>query len=73
MTDVCDYRFELGAGKTMIAGKDHWPDLVRLAIPKVDALALAMDILRSLQTARPGEDLLMELPIFGRLERLEDN
>jgi hypothetical protein len=47
--------------------------MVRLVIPKDIALEFAMTVLRSFQNARPGEDMLMEHALFGKLESFNDD
>nr|EIU2702132.1 hypothetical protein [Pseudomonas aeruginosa] len=72
--DLRDHVFTLEEGRVVADGKSHYPDLVRIRIPKEQGLSLAMQILRSLENSqyRPDEAYLMELPLFGKLERLED-
>jgi hypothetical protein len=72
--DLRDHVFTLEEGMVVADGKSHYPDLVRIRIPKEQGLSLAMQILRSLENSqyRPDEAYLMELPLFGRLERLKD-
>ncbi len=67
-TKLNDYQFVIGADEQIIGGKSHWPDLVRLVIPKDQAIDFAMNVLRSYQNARPGEEMLMEYALFGKLE-----
>jgi hypothetical protein len=64
------YAFTLGAGEVVVRGKPHWPDLVRLRIPKAKALNFAMEVLRFLQMAQPDEEFLLDVAILGKLEAL---
>lgn len=72
--ELRDHMFTLHEGEVLAGGKAHYPDLVRLRIPKEQGLSLAMEILRRLENSqlRPEETYLTVLPLFGRLERLED-
>lgn len=72
--DLRDHVFTLEEGMVVADGKSHYPDLVLIRIPKEQGLSLAIQILRSLENSqyRPDEVYLMELPLFGKLERLED-
>ena len=65
--DLKDWRFTQDAGKVYIDGKAHWPDLLRLDLDREQLLALAEQCLRS---ARIDEGI--EIPLFGKLERLAD-
>jgi hypothetical protein len=67
-----DHEFTIGKGQTIWAEKSHYPDLVRLVIPKDRAVALAQEILRAHSLARPGDSHLMEIALYGELEALED-
>lgn len=67
-----DQQFTIGAGKTICAEKSHYPDLVRLVIPKDEALQLAQQILRAHEVARPEHTHLIEIPLFGQLEEVDD-
>jgi hypothetical protein len=68
-----DHQFVVGGGEQVVGGKSQWPDMVRLVIPKDIALEFAMTVLRSFQNARPGEDMLMEHALFGKLESFNDD
>lgn len=68
--ELRDHVFTLEAGEVIAEGKSHYPDLVRLRIPKDRALALALDVLRRLEGHRPEEEYLFELAMFGKLEAL---
>ncbi|MEA8593035.1 hypothetical protein PZT57_30780 [Pseudomonas aeruginosa] len=72
--ELRDHVFTLDEGMVIAGGKSHHPDLVRFRIPKEQGLSVAMQILRCLENSqfRPDEAYLMELPLFGRLERLKD-
>ena len=48
------------------------PDLVRLVVPKDQAVALAQKILRAYELARPEDMYLDEIPLYGELEPLDD-
>ena len=72
MAELNEYGFELGGGHRIEDGKSKHPDLVRLVIAKENALDFAMDILRYLQNARPGDDAPFERAMFGKLEPLDD-
>ena len=68
-----DQEFTIGKGLEMVDGKSHYPDLVRLVIPKDQALALAQKILRELEHVRPDQTHLNEIPLFGQLEDVDDD
>ncbi|AXQ51113.1 MULTISPECIES: hypothetical protein [Pseudomonas] len=67
-----DQEFTVGKGQQMWGGKSHYPDLVRLVIPKDQALALAQKILRELEHAKPDQTHLGEIALFGQLEDFDD-
>lgn len=67
-----DQVFTVGKGQQMRGSKSHYPDLVRLVIPKDQAVALAQRILRAHELARPEDTHLDEIPLYGELEVLED-
>lgn len=67
-----DYEFTVGKGHTVWAEKSHYPDLIRLVIPKDQALELAQKILRELEHVRPGQTHLGEIALFGQLEEFDD-
>lgn len=67
-----DQVFTVNGGQQMLSGKSHYPDLVRLSIPKDKALRLAQEILRSLETASPDATHLEEIALYGQLEVLDD-
>lgn len=67
-----DQAFTVGKGLQMWGGKSHYPDLVRLVIPKDQALALAQRILREFEHMRPDQTHLDEIPLFGQLEEFDD-
>lgn len=67
-----DHEFTVGKGQTIWAGKSHYPDLVRLVVPKDQAVALAHKILRAYELARPEDMYLDEIPLYGELEPLDD-
>lgn len=71
--DLNDNVFTIEGGHTMVAGKSKYPDLVRLMIPKDRALELAMDVLIRLRNVCEGDDMLFELPLFGKLEQIEES
>ena len=56
----------------MWGGKSHYPDLVRLVIPKDQALALAQKILRELEHVKANQTHLGEIALFGQLEEFDD-
>ncbi len=56
----------------MSQGKSHYPDLLRLVVPKNEAIALAQKILSAYEMAKDEDTHLMEIPLFGELESLED-
>ncbi len=56
----------------MWGGRSHYPDLVRLVIPRDQALALAQRILRAHELARPEDTYLDEILLYGVLELLDD-
>ncbi|EPQ1936334.1 TPA: hypothetical protein ACGSO8_006157 [Pseudomonas aeruginosa] len=67
-----DHEFTVGKGQTIWARKSHYPDLVRLVVPKDQAVALAHKILRAYELARPEDMYLDEIPLYGELEPLDD-
>lgn len=67
-----DQVFTVGKGQRMRLGKSQYPDLVRLVIPKDQAIAFAQKILSAYQTAQPGDANLCEIPLFGQLDDAED-
>jgi hypothetical protein len=70
--DLKDHVFTLEGGMVIQDGKSYHPDLVRLRIPKKLGLEIALQILQALQHTRAATDdeLLIELPLFGKLEDL---
>ncbi|WP_121498171.1 hypothetical protein [Pseudomonas aeruginosa] len=70
--DAKDQLFTVGQGLRVQGGKSHYPDLVRLVVPKDQAVALVQKILSAYEQARPEDTHLMEIPLFGELEALED-
>lgn len=67
-----DHEFTIGKGQTIRAEKSYYPDLLRLVIPKDRAVELAQEILRAHSVARPEDSHLIEIPLYGELELLED-
>lgn len=67
-----DLAFTVGKGKQIEDGKSRYPDLVRLVIPKDQAVAFAQKILRAYEAARTDETHLDEIPLYGELEVLAD-
>lgn len=67
-----DQEFTVGKGLQIEDGKSNYPDLLRLVVPKDQAVALAQKILRAYELAGPGDTHLMEIPLFGEMETLED-
>ncbi|MDY1103258.1 hypothetical protein [Pseudomonas aeruginosa] len=67
-----DQEFTVGKGQQMWGGRSHYPDLVRLVIPKDQAVALAQKIPRAYELARPEDTYLDEIPLYGDLELLDD-
>jgi hypothetical protein len=65
------HRFVINAGEESEQGKPHWPDFLRLHVPRDQALTLAMDILRRLENPRSIEHPTFEIPLFGEMVRLE--
>jgi hypothetical protein len=70
--DIKDQGFTIGKGMQVLDGKSHYPDLMRLVVPKSEAVALAQKILRAYEMAQPEDTNLMEAPLFGEMEILED-
>ncbi len=68
-----DQEFTVGKGQQIGDGKSHYPDLVRLVIPKDQALALAQKILRELEHAQPDQTHLGEIALFGQLEDFDED
>jgi hypothetical protein len=68
-----DHLFVVDGGHQVVDGKSTWPDLVRVAIPRDQGLEIAMNILTSVRNAREDATMLFELPLFGRLERLDED
>lgn len=69
---IKDQEFTVGKGQQMTDGKSSYPDMMRLVVPKNEAVALAQKILRAYELARPEDTHLMEIPLFGELEVLDD-
>lgn len=67
------HRFVEGDGEVIVDGKSVHPDFVRVYIKRTDALTFAMNILRQLEHPRPDADPLLEIPLFGQLERVPDD
>ena len=67
-----DQEFTVGKGQQIWDGKSHYPDLVRLVIPKDQAIALAQKILRELEYAKPDQTHLGEIALFGQLEDFDE-
>lgn len=67
------HRFVEGDGEAIVDGKPVHPDFVRVYIKRADALTFAMNILRQLEHPRPDADPLLEIPLFGQLERVPDD
>lgn len=67
------HRFTIGAGEVVEHGKTHWPDFVRLYLPRDQALTFAMNILRQLEYARPDASPTFEIPLFGEMIRVEED
>jgi hypothetical protein len=66
-----DQEFTVGKGQKMSGGKSHYPDLVRLVVPRDHAIQLAQKILQAYETARPEDTHLLEIPLFGQLEKMD--
>jgi hypothetical protein len=67
------HRFVERAGQVIQEGKSVYPDFLRVYINRSDALTFALNILRQLEHPRPNADPLLEIPLFGRLEREPDD
>ncbi|MGI0649466.1 hypothetical protein ACRCPS_31100 [Pseudomonas aeruginosa] len=67
-----DQQFTVDKGMQIEDGKSKYPDLMRLVVPKNQAVALAQSILRAYALAGPDDTHLMEIPLFGEMETLED-
>lgn len=67
------HRFVDGAGEVIKDGKTVHPDFLRVYISRTDAFTFAMNILRQLEHPRPDADPLLEIPMFGQLERVSDD
>ncbi|MFL1449150.1 hypothetical protein ACI77O_12215 [Pseudomonas tritici] len=67
-----DHEFTVGKGLEIKAAKSKYPDLVRLVIPKDHAIEFAQKVLRGNQDARPEDTHLVEVPLFGLLEKVSD-
>lgn len=67
-----DHVFTVNAGQVISDGKANYPDIVRLRIPKDEAITFAMNILRRLDSCPSDEDFLTELAILGKLEIIHD-
>lgn len=67
------HRFVEGAGEVIQGGKSVHPDFVRVYINRSDALTFAMNILRQLEHPRQEADPLLEILMFGVLERLAED
>ncbi|MBF6043393.1 hypothetical protein HBO10_29470 [Pseudomonas sp. WS 5503] len=67
-----DQEFTIGKGQEVLDEKSHYPDLVRLIIPRDEALGLAQKILRELEHMLPDQTHLGEIALFGKLEAVDD-
>lgn len=70
---TASYRFVDGEGQVIEAGKSRYPDFVRVYIKRSEAFTFAMNILRQLEHPRPEADPLLEIPLFGTLQRVEED
>lgn len=68
-----DHQFTIGQGQQILEEKSHYPDLIRLVVPKDQALQLAQQIIRAHEVARPQDTHLLEIPLFGQLEEVDDD
>lgn len=68
-----DQEFTIEKGQQMEDGKSHYPDLVRLIVPKDQAIQLAQKILQGYENAKPEDTHLLEIPLFGQLEEVDDD
>jgi hypothetical protein len=64
-----DQEFTIGKGHEVRGGKSHYPDSMRLVIPKDRAIQLAQSILRGYENARPEDTHLLEIPLFGQFDK----
>lgn len=67
-----DQQFTIGKGQQIVDFKSEYPDLVRLVVPKEQAVQLARNILGAYENARPEDTHLLEIPLFGQLEEVDD-
>lgn len=67
-----DQEFTVGKGQQILDFKSHYPDLVRLVIPKDQALALAQKIMSELEHVRPDQTHLDEIALYGQLDEVSD-
>lgn len=67
-----DQEFTIGKGQQVVDFRSHYPDLVRLKIPKDQALQLAQQIIRAHEATRPEDTHLLEIPLYGQLEEVDD-
>ena len=68
--DLEDVEFTLKKGREVRGGETHYPNYVRLVIPKALAVGTASRILSTYQHARGDSGYLDELPLFGELQTL---
>lgn len=67
------HRFVECAGREIKDGKSVYPDFMSVYIDRSGALTFAMNILRQLENPRPDAGPLLEIPLFGQLERVSDD
>ncbi|OAD16469.1 hypothetical protein A3839_28380 [Achromobacter insolitus] len=67
------HTFEERKGQVVQNGKSAYPDALRLYIKRADALTFAMNILRQLEQPRPDAGPVIEIALFGQLERDADD
>lgn len=67
------HRFIEGGGEVIKDGKESHPDFLRVYIKRDDAFTFAMNILRQLEHPRPDANPLLEIPLFGKLERVPED
>lgn len=68
--DKREFAFEIQGGHTVVEGKSHWPDLVRLSIPKTLAHPIVNDLLHGAAHFGDSTTLRLVIRLFGHLTLL---
>lgn len=63
-----DHVFALAGGRSIVDGKSHYPDLVRLRLSKEQAMDMAYALFTAARA--PSHDDMIEHVMFGQLEAM---